>query len=139
MVRTSLQGTWDYVPTHPECYPYNPTWTDVSAHYIIRGDTILYPKRCDPVSVNTYSFTVNADTLMLTTIDKGNQESPTTMQIVVRMTEDTLYSKEIIPGNDEHATYVNVDRSGRKGREDFYGATYRMQPEGYTRSTEETP
>ena len=139
VVRTSLQGTWDYVPTHPECYPYDPAWTDVAAHYIIRGDTILYPERCDPVSVNTYSFTVNADTLMLTAIDKGNPESPTTMQIVVRLTEDTLYSKEIIPGNDEHATYVNVDRSGRKGREDFYGASYRMQPEGYTRSTEETP
>ena len=50
-----LQGVWDYEPNDGE----------VASHYIIRGDTLIYPKRCDPVEFETYTFQLAGDTLYL--------------------------------------------------------------------------
>ena len=107
MIRTSLQGTWNYLPSHPDCYPYDPTWTDVATHYIIHGDTLIYPQRCDPATINMYRFEINADTLVLTNLDPSSDGWPT-LKITVALIDDTLFTHEIVPGESEIYRYVNI-------------------------------
>lgn len=95
-----LQGTWDYVPADDE----------VASHYIIEGDQLTYPKRCDPVEWNTYTMTVVADTIYL-----RDNASDYKMKMAFRLRGDTLYSTEIgsdLGGHDrpEREHFVSVRR-----------------------------
>ena len=95
-----LQGTWDYVPADDE----------VASHYIIEGDQLTYPKRCDPVEWNTYTMTVVADTIYL-----RDNASDYKMKMAFSLRGDTLYTTEIstdLGGHDrpEREHYVSARR-----------------------------
>ena len=95
-----LQGTWDYVPTDHE----------VASHYIIEGDQLTYPRRCDPVEWNTYTMTIVANTIYL-----RDNASDYKMKLVFHLRGDTLYTTEIgtdLSGHDrkEQESFVSVRR-----------------------------
>ncbi len=98
-----LQGVWDYVPDSGE----------VASHYIIPNDTLIYPKRCDPVEWDTYTFTLSADTLYLHDT-QGHIEWK--LQFSFRNGNDgKLWTKEFFPpfaGEDvEIQTFESVKRN----------------------------
>ena len=104
-----LQGSWEYVSSHPDCYPYDPTYSDVFSHYVFEGDTLVYPQRCDPTSVAYYHCTIEPDGMHLKLIHKQPEEDfaeEFRMELCLR--NDTLYTTEYFP-NSEPLYYVNVN------------------------------
>lgn len=100
LILERLQGTWDYVPTDHE----------VASHYIIEGDQLTYPKRCDPVEWNTYTLTIVANTIYL-----RDNASDYKMKLTFYLRGDTLYTTEIgtdLSGHDrkERESFVSVRR-----------------------------
>ena len=98
-----LQGVWDYEPNDGE----------VAAHYIIRGDTLIYPKRCDPVEFATYTFQLAGDTLYLRDA-KSNDE----WKMFFSFSGGKLWTTEVWPdlkskGKSDAQEFVSVKRDGR--------------------------
>ena len=105
----ALQGSWEYVSTHPDCYPYDSTYNDVCSHYIFEGDTLVYPQRCYPTSVAYYHCTIEQDGMHLKLIQKQSGEDfaeEFRMELCLR--NDTLYTTEYFQ-NSTPLYYVNVN------------------------------
>lgn len=103
-----LQGVWDYEPSTRDT-PAGST-TEVASHYIIHFDTLIYPKRCDPVQQDTYTYGLTSDTLFLTNIADG-----TPMKIIYAFSHGKLLTTEIYgedgaAGKGEEAQFINVKR-----------------------------
>lgn len=96
---------WDYAFTTPAG-----STEEVASHYIIHGDTLVYPRRCDPVQQDTYTFHLTSDTLFLTSIADGSS-----MKIKYSFSQGKLRTTEI-HGHDasrespEKTEFVNVKR-----------------------------
>lgn len=101
-----LQGVWDYDTKDAPAED----WQEVAAHYIIHADTLIYPKRCDPVEQNTYTFHLTSDTLYL-----SSTTDTSTMKIHYSFHDGKLWTAEIV-GEDtpadtaEKTEYTNVKR-----------------------------
>ena len=98
-----LQGVWDYEPNDG----------DVASHYIIRGDTLIYPKRCDPVEFATYTFQLAGDTLYLRDA-KSNDE----WKMFFSFSDGKLWTTEVWPdlkskGKSDAQEFVSVKRDER--------------------------
>ena len=105
----SLQGAWDYVSSHPDCYPYDPTYSDVCSHYVFEGDTLVYPQRCDPTSVAYYHCTIEQDGMHLKLINKQpGEDFAEEFRMELCLRDDTLYTTESFP-NSAPLYYVNVN------------------------------
>lgn len=109
----SLQGSWDYLSNHPDCYPNDPTQVDVAAHYYIHGDTLTYPKRCDPSVQTDYIFTIDEDILTLNAIGTVPDDMPSTFTIKCLMVYDTLFTTEMMPDSPDTYNYVNIKADRR--------------------------
>lgn len=97
-----LQGVWDYEPGEGE----------VASHYIVRGDTLIYPKRCDPIEWNTYIFRLAGDTLFL-----SDTKSADDWKMKFSFTDGKLRTTEVWPdgagkGKSEAQEFVSVKRKG---------------------------
>ena len=105
----ALQGSWEYVSTHPDCYPYDSAYNDICSHYIFEGDTLLYPLRCDPTAVAYYHCTIEKDGMHLKLIHKQpGEDFAEEFRIELCLRNDTLYTTEYFP-NSEPLYYVNVN------------------------------
>ena len=105
----ALQGSWEYVSTHPDCYPYDSTYSDICSHYIFEGDTLVYPQRCDPTAVAYYHCTIEQDGMHLKLIHKQpGDDFAEEFRIALCLRNDTLYTTEYYP-NSEPLYYVNVN------------------------------
>lgn len=103
-----LQGVWDYEPSTRDTPAGSAT--EVASHYIIHFDTLIYPKRCDPVQQDTYTYGLTSDTLFLTNIADG-----TPMKIIYAFSHGKLltteiYSEDGAAGKAEEAQFINVKR-----------------------------
>jgi len=106
---TSIQGSWDYVSSHPDCYPYDPTYSDVCSHYVFESDTLVYPQRCDPTSVAYYHCLIEQDGMHLKLINKQpGEDFAEEFRMELCLRDDTLYTTEYFP-NSEPLYYVNVN------------------------------
>ena len=105
----ALQGSWEYVSSHPDCYPYDSAYNDICSHYVFEGDTLLYPLRCDPTAVAYYHCTIEKDGMHLKLIHKQpGEDYAEEFRIELCLRDDTLYTTEYFP-NSEPLHYVNVN------------------------------
>ena len=105
----ALQGSWEYVSTHPDCYPYDSAYNDICSHYVFEGDTLVYPLRCDPTSVAYYQCTIEKDGMHLKLIHKQpGEDFAEEFRIELCLRNDTLYTTEYFP-NSVPLYYVNVN------------------------------
>lgn len=105
----ALQGSWEYVSTHRDCYPYDSTYNDVCTHYIFEGDTLVYPQRCDPILVAYYHCTIEQDGMHLKLIhQQSGEDFAEEFRMELCLRNDTLYTTEYFP-NSEPLYYVNVN------------------------------
>jgi len=105
----ALQGSWEYVSTHPDCYPYDSAYNDICLHYIFEGDTLVYPLRCNPTAVAYYHCTIEHDGMHLKLINKQpGEDFAEEFRIELCLRNDTLYTTEYFP-NSEPLYYVNVN------------------------------
>ncbi len=104
-----LQGSWEYVSTHPDCYPYDSAYNDICSHYVFEGDTLVYPLRCNPTAVAYYHCTIEHDGMHLKLINKQpGEDFAEEFRIELCLRNDTLYTTEYFP-NSEPLYYVNVN------------------------------
>ena len=102
-----LQGVWMYVTNHPDTYSPDSDWVDVASHYIFSGDTLIYPSRCDPVSVDTYLCEIKGDTIYATLLEPSELVWET-FKMAFHIEGDTLFTAELFPNWDEPLHYVNI-------------------------------